>query len=110
MKKDENDETVKYKARYVARGFAQVFVSDCLDKFAPTIRFSSTRMFLALATHFHCDLFQIDVSSVCLKVDLEEDVHAEHPPDSEILGKEPKLLCKLLKRLYGKKKVGCFLT
>ena len=63
LKKDENGGIVKYEACYVARGFNQFFGSDYLKTFAPTAKLSSIRMLLALATPFHCDVFQFDVSS-----------------------------------------------
>ena len=63
-------------------------------------------MFLAVATHFHCDVFQFDVSSAYLNADLEEDVYIEQHPDFELPGKGSKLVCKLLKRLNGLKQAG----
>ena len=61
-KKDENGEIVKYLARYVAKGFNEIFGSDYLDTLAPTAKMSSIRMLLALAIHFHCEVFQFDVN------------------------------------------------
>ena len=83
LKKDENGEVVKYKARYVAKGFNQIFGSDYLETFALTAKLSSIRLLLALATHFHCEVFQFDVSSAYLNADLEEDVYVEQPPGFE---------------------------
>ena len=84
LKKDENGEIVKYKARYVAKGFFQIFGSDFLETFAPTAKLSSVRILLALATHFHYEVFQFDVSSAYLNADLEEDIYVEQPPGFEI--------------------------
>ena len=106
LKKDENGEIVKYKARYVAKGFNQIFGSDYLEAFAPTAKLSSIRMLLALATHFHCEVFQFYVSSTYLNADLEEDVYVGQPPGFEIPGKGSKLVCKLFKGLYGLKQAG----
>ena len=106
LKKDENGEVVKYKARYVAKGFNEIFGSDYLETFAPTAKLSSIRLLLALATHFHCEVFQFDVSSAYRNADLEEDVYVEQPPGFEIPGKGSKLVCKLLKGLYGLKQAG----
>ena len=64
-------------------------------------------MLFALATHFHCEVFQFDVSSAYLNADLEEHVYVEQPPSFEIPGKGWKLVCKLLKGLYGLKQDGC---
>ena len=63
-------------------------------------------MLLALATHFHCEVFQFDVSSASLNADLEEDVYVEQPLGFENPGKWSKLLCKLLKGLYCLKQAG----
>ena len=103
LKRDANGEIVKYKARYAAKGFNQIFGSDYLETFAPTAKLSSIRMLLALATHFHREVFQFDVSSPYLNADLEEDVCVEQPPGFEIPGKRSKIVCKLLKGLYGLK-------
>ena len=106
MKKDENREIVKYKAGYVVKGFNQIFGSDFLETFAPTAKLSSIRTFLALATHFHCEVFQFDVSSAYLIADLDENVYVEQLPGFEIPGKGSKLVCKLLKVLYGLEEAG----
>ena len=106
LKKDENVEIVKYKARYVVKGFNQVLGSEYLETFAPTANLSSIHMPLALATHFHCEVFQFDVSSAYLKADLEEDVYLEQPPGFELPGKGLKLVCNLVKGLYGLKQAG----
>ena len=63
-------------------------------------------MLLALATHFHCEVLQFDVTSAYLNADLEEDVYVEQPPGFKIPGKGSKLVCRLLKGLYGLKRAG----
>ena len=50
-------------------------------------------MLLAFVTHFHCEVFQFDVSSAYLNADLEEVVYVEQPPGFEIPGKGLKLVC-----------------
>ena len=82
--------------------FNQIFGSDYLETFAPTAKLSSIRLLLAL----HCEVFQFGVSSAYLKADLEKDVYVEQPPGFEIPGKGSKLVCKLLKGLYGLKQAG----
>ena len=86
--------------------FYSIFGSDYSETFAPTAKLSSVCMPLALATHFHCEVFQFDVSSAYINADLEEDVYVEQLPGFEIPGKWSKLVCKLLKRLYGLKQAG----
>ena len=106
LKKDENGEVVKYKARYVAKGFNQIFGSDYLETFAPTAELSSIRLLLALATRFQSEVFQFNASSAYLNADLEEDVYVEQPPSFEIPGKGSILVCKMVKGLYGLKQAG----
>ena len=106
LKKNKNGEIVKHKSHYVAKGSNQIFGSDYLATFAPTAKFSSTRMILAFATRFHCDVFQFDFRSAYLNAGLEENVCVEQPTDFEIPGKGPKFVCKLLKGLYGLKQAG----
>ena len=96
---------MKHKARYVAKSFNQVLVSDYLETFAPTAKLSSIRSFLALAIHVGCEVFQFDVSSAYLNADLE-DVFVQQPPGFEFPNKDSKLVCELLKGLYGLKQAG----
>ena len=67
---------------------------------------SSIRLLLALATHFQCDVFQFAVSLTYLNADLEGDVYVKQLPGFENPGTGSKLVCKLLKGLYGLKQAG----
>ena len=106
LKKDENGQMIKYKARYVAKKFNQIFGSDYLKTFAPTAKLSSITLLFAIAVQFGCEVFQFDVSSAYLNAEVEEDVYVEQPPGFEVQGKSFKLVCKLLKGLYGLKQAG----
>ena len=108
MKKDENGEIVKCKARYVAKSFNQVFGRNYLETFAPTAKFSLIRISLAFATHFSGEVFQFDVNSPCVNADSDEDVHIEQSPGFGKPGQEWKLVCKLLRGLHGVKQDGRF--
>ena len=63
-------------------------------------------MLIALASHFHCEVFEFDDSSAYLNADLEEDVYVEQPPGFKTPEKGSKLVGMLLKRLYGLKRAG----
>ena len=52
VKKDKDGNIEKFKARFVARGFGQVYGSDYVDTFAPTAKLSSIRIYLACSTNF----------------------------------------------------------
>eukprot|EP00253_Pinus_taeda_P030440 PITA_30440 len=59
-------------------------------------------MFLAISSFQKFKVYQMDVKSAFLNGDLEEEVYIEQP-DGFILGKDPKLVCRLRKALYGLK-------
>ena len=103
LEKDENGEVVKYKVGFVAECFIQVFGSDYLEVFAPTVKLSSICMFLFSATHFRGKVFQFHFSLAYLNADLEEDVYVEPPPALEIPGKGSKVFRNLSKVYYGLK-------
>eukprot|EP00253_Pinus_taeda_P013579 PITA_13579 len=101
-KLNENGEVVRNKARLVCKGYAQQEGIDFKETFAPLARLEAIRMFLALSSFQNFKVFQMDVKSVFLNGDLEEEVYIEQP-DGFILGNDPKLLCRLKKALYGLK-------
>ena len=47
IKTDENGHFIKYKARFVARGFSQKYSINYEQIFAPTLRYNALRIFLA---------------------------------------------------------------
>ena len=56
----------KYKARYVAKGFAQVEGLDFFETYAPTCKPETFRTLLAVATQKGSELRQMDVKSAYL--------------------------------------------
>ena len=94
LKKDENGQVIKNKARYVAKGFNQIFGSDYLETFAPTASLSSIKLFFAIAVQFSCEVFQFEYSSAYLNAEMEENVYVEQPPGFEVQGNRSKLVCK----------------
>ena len=67
----------KYKVRLVAKGYAQKEGEDFDETFAPTARYSTIRIVLALASHFAWPIFQLDVKLAFLNGDLEEEFYKE---------------------------------
>eukprot|EP00253_Pinus_taeda_P030272 PITA_30272 len=92
----------KYKARLVARGFSQKEGIDNEETFAPTAKMSTIRLVLALAAQFSWKVHQMDVKSVFLNGDLQEEVYMTQPPGFKVVGQEQKV-CRLVKALYGLK-------
>lgn len=102
LKRDQDGKIVKFKARFVARGFSQVQGLDYQETFSPTVRLSTLRILLAVATHYDWEISQIDYETAFLNGELEEDIYIEEPDGFEqVPGK--KQVLKLEKALYGLK-------
>jgi len=95
-----------YKARWVARGFAQVEGVDYNELYAGVAHKDSIRVFLALVNHldFECD--QVDIKAAFLNGELEETILLEAPEGSTIPADS---VLRLRKSLYGlKQSPRCF--
>ena len=99
LKKNQQGEVTKFKARLVARGFSQKKGIDYIETFAPTAKYNSLRMLLAVATTEDLEIHQGDVESTYLAADLDEEIFMELPEGVETRGK----VCRVLKGLYGLK-------
>jgi hypothetical protein len=86
----------------VAKGFAQQEGTDYEQNFAPTAKWNTICLTLALVAQKGWKVHQMDVKSDFLNGDLQEDVYMQQPPGSEITGQEHKV-CKSIKALYGLK-------
>jgi hypothetical protein len=104
-KRGPNGEILKYKARWVAQGFAQKYGIDYHETFAPVVRFDSIRALLSLVAHHDWELHQMDVKSAYLNGDLEEEVYMKQPTGFVTPGTEG-MVCRLNKSLYGLKQAG----
>ena len=100
IKYKENGDIDKYKERLVANGFAQKEGIDYEKTFAPTAKWNTIRIVLALAAQNGWKVHQMDVKSAFLNGDLQEDVYMTQPPGFGVPGKENQV-CKLVKALYG---------
>ena len=93
----------KYKARYVAKGLAQVKRLDFFQMYAPTCKPKSFRTLLAVATQKDLHLKQMDVKSAYLRSAIEE-IYLEQPQVFVTPGQNGgTLVCKLNKSIYGLK-------
>jgi hypothetical protein len=89
----------KHKARLVVKGYAQQHGIDYDDVFASVARLDLVRLLIALTAHEGWEVHHMDVKSVFLNVDLQEEVYIEQPMGFIIAVKEHKVL-KLKKALY----------
>ena len=102
IKYNQKGELEKYKARLVANVFAQQEGIDYEENFAPTAKWNTIRLTLALVAQKGWKVHQMDVESSFLSEDLQEEVYMTQPLGFEIEGQEHKV-CKLIKDLYGLK-------
>jgi len=70
----------KYKARLVAKGFKQKENIDFFDTFSPITRITSIRVLIALTTIHNLEVHQMDVKTVFLNGELEEEIYMEQAP------------------------------
>ena len=86
-KRDVAGRIERYKARLVAKGFTQREMIDYNDTFSPVSSKDSMRIIMALTSHFDLELHQMDVKTVFLNGDLEEDIYMVQPPGFSERGK-----------------------
>ena len=94
----------RYKSRLVAKGYSQRPGFDFKETFAPTVRYSTIRIVLALAALEDLELRSVDISHAYLNGTLEEEIYMTQPEGFEVGG--PDHVCKLVKSLYGLKQAG----
>ncbi|KAH9726277.1 Integrase catalytic domain-containing protein [Citrus sinensis] len=97
-----NQSTPRYKARFVAKGFAQKEGIDYNEIFSPVVKHTSIYIILALVAEYELELAQLDVKTAFLHGDLEEEIYMIQPCGFKVAGKENHV-CKLIKTLYGLK-------
>ncbi len=88
----------RYKSRLVVDGSQQVSGIDYTASFAPVVKYTTLRIFLAIAAVYKMQVHQLDVESAFIYAPLEEDVYMHSHPAMQL----PKGYClKLKKSLYG---------
>ncbi|KAG8929142.1 hypothetical protein FRC01_004803, partial [Tulasnella sp. 417] len=97
-KKGPNGETVKFKARIVARGDLQKKGEDYDKVFAPVPRLDTVRAVFSFAASQGWDIDQLDFKSAFLNGDLKEEVYMKPPQGFE---HDDGKVWMLKKSLYG---------
>ncbi|GKD98518.1 putative RNA-directed DNA polymerase [Tanacetum coccineum] len=92
----------KYKARVVIQGFRQREGLDYFDTYSPVTRITSIRMIIAIVALRNLEIHQMDVKTVFLNGDLEEEIYINQPKGFIDPGQEGKVY-RLVKSLYGLK-------
>ena len=73
VKRASSGSILKYKARLVARGDMQDL--DYTSVFAPTYRYNTLRVLLALACYHDLEIEQMDVVTAFLNADVTSDIY-----------------------------------
>ena len=93
-------EVARHKARFVVRGFSQIYGLDFDETYASVVKSASYRILFALQARYGWKCHQMDIKTAFLNGDLEHEIFVE-PPDGypETKGR----VLKLCKSLYGLK-------
>jgi hypothetical protein len=89
------------RLRLVSKGFSQVEGIDYNETFSPVAKMNSICLVLALVASHKWEVHQMDVKSVFLHGDLQEEIYMEQPPS--YVQNDSSLVCHLKKSLYGLK-------
>ncbi|KAH9291001.1 hypothetical protein KI387_044130 [Taxus chinensis] len=104
--KDEEGGKKIYKARLVVKGFTQKQGIEFDEIFSPVVKMTSIRTVLEIVAAEDLHLEQLDVKTVFVHGDLEEELYMQQPEGYEVKGKE-EMVCKRKKSLYGLKQAPC---
>ncbi|UYV80677.1 hypothetical protein LAZ67_19001352, partial [Cordylochernes scorpioides] len=79
QKLNSKGEIERYKARLVAKGFNQKFGRDYEETFAPIVKHSTIRAFLAASVYKGMQVIHLDVKTAFLHGDLDKELYMELP-------------------------------
>ena len=79
LKPAVGDTPERKEARLVAQGFSQVHGKDYFQRFAGVARYSSLRIFLAIAAIRDYEIRQIDFVTAFLNGELTEELYMKQP-------------------------------
>ncbi len=97
--KKKLDGSILYKARWVVRGFEQIYGVNYDQTFASVVKSMSFKALFAIMAHYDLDCEQMDVITAFLNALLKEIIYVEQPKGYE----EGNMVCLLLRALYGLK-------
>ena len=98
------DDTFKFKARLVIKGYADKNEYDLFETYSPVARMMDVRFFLSVANKYNLDIHQLDVTTAFLHGTLEKSVYMTIPEgykNRDTLMKTK--VCHVKKALYGLK-------
>ncbi|UYV61717.1 hypothetical protein LAZ67_1006135 [Cordylochernes scorpioides] len=108
QKLNSKGEIERYKARLVAKGFNQKFGRDYEETFAPIVKHSTIRAFLAASVYKGMQVNHLDVKTAFLHGDLDKELYMELP--EALRTKQTNEVCKLKKAIYDIAAPVCILS
>ena len=106
-RKSGPDQNIIHKARFVAKGFAQIEGTDYTDTFAPTAKMATIRMLVQFAAQHEMLVHQMDVKTAYLNAPIDCEVFLKPPEGFVEKDSEGRpLVWRLHKSLYGLKQSG----
>ena len=102
MQKIKRRSPHKFKAHLVAKGYSHVEGIDFGEIFSPVAKLTSIGFLLSIDVAFDLEVEQMDVKTMFLHGDLEEEIYMKQPEGFIVKGNN-ELVCKLNKSLYGLK-------
>ncbi|RDX94488.1 hypothetical protein CR513_23119, partial [Mucuna pruriens] len=103
IKRDDNDQVERYRARLVLKGYAQKEGIDFNEIFSPVVRMTTIRIVLAMCAVFDLHLEQLDVKTAFLHGELEDKIYMLQLEGFKQQGKK-NFVFKLSKSIYNLKK------
>ena len=100
----DNNQLIRRKARFVAKGYEQIYGRDFFETHSPVAKMKSIKLILSLVAHLDLELYQIDFDTAFLNADVEEDIYMEQPEGFHTGSTD--MVCKLIKSIYGLKQAS----
>ena len=86
----------------MVKGFTQIKVVGHEETFSHVVRIVSIRLLLALVACLDLEVFQADIKTIFLNVNLEEEIYMDKPTGFILKGHEDKV-CRVTRSIYGLK-------
>jgi hypothetical protein len=99
-KTNSEGQIIKYKARWVIKGFNQVLGVDYVDTYSSTCRPETYRIAFILAVSLGWNLYQYDIKNAFVHAKIDKEIYTEQPTG---FNNNSNKVCKLNKALYGLK-------
>ena len=89
----------------VAKDYTKEEGIDYENTFSPVVRVISVRLILAIVAHMDLELYQMDIKTILLNRELDEEIYMDQPLCFESKGQERKV-CKFKRFIYGLKQAS----